>query len=113
MNEKEGLKEIIVLKLDHHLARRTNARTTWKVNGIDLDQAVSQGLVKLLYNTWSGEKTHFDVFIMPMQQNLVFTRIRISNRGNPSIQKFTSLEEMKPYMATAEEIEFLKAEGKI
>jgi hypothetical protein len=105
--------ELKVFKLDHHIAIKTNARTYWLVNGVHLDIAIDKGLVKLLYSTYTLEKTHFDVFVMPMQPNLTFTRIRVSNRGNKNVQKFDMEQMEKLFSASQDDIEFLRAEGKL
>jgi len=103
-----------VYKLDFHSAKHTPARTYWRVKTvtneiITITKAHIDELIEVLYSTYDSKKTHWFVYIKVLKPNAIagFIRERISNRGNTSSQFFT-LEEMKKFKASKEEVELLK-----
>jgi hypothetical protein len=104
---------MIILKLDFHEARRTEAKTEWFIkypndpHTMGLEEAEMHGTIKILYNTWSPFKTHWDVYIEVKDLNplIKFKRIRISNRGNIYERVYTLSEMEQRFKATPEEIE--------
>ncbi|MBO3801784.1 MAG: hypothetical protein JTT12_05650 [Candidatus Brockarchaeota archaeon] len=91
--EGESRKGVIV-KLDFHEARNTNARTTWAVvtaNGetYDLARATDAKLINLVHSTYSPKKTHWFNYYEVSPEVVAFLRVRISNRNNISTQEFT------------------------
>jgi hypothetical protein len=76
-------KETIVIKIDRHEARKTNAETIWQL---------PEGAV-LVYTTATRNKTHWEEY-WAVPKNSTLRRIRKSNRGNISWEtyKATQLE---------------------
>ena len=66
----------ILVKIEKHQARRTIARTLW---GVPSDAI-------LIHSTVNPLKTHWYEYYV-CNANSVWTRVRISNRGNWSITK--------------------------
>ena len=106
--------ESIVVKLDYHLARKTNAKTYWKIikNGKEytLHDAAAQRLILILGTNKSAEKTHWNVYLIVLDNSIVFKRIRISNRGNLSWTFYGILELKIPDEQAKEIINFYQYE---
>jgi hypothetical protein len=83
---------MIIVKLDRHVADRTDAFTKWKIkigdellNFID---AREKGIVKLIHTTATLNKTHwYEYWEVPLNCKLI--RVRRSNRGNINVSEFT------------------------
>ncbi|MEM4853529.1 MAG: hypothetical protein QXQ60_08170, partial [Thermofilum sp.] len=77
---------VIVVKLDRHEARKTNARTFWKVvtekGEMTVEEAVEAGLLKPLLATYGQGKTHWEEYYEVTAPEVTLIRVRISNRGN-------------------------------
>ncbi|MEM0267552.1 MAG: hypothetical protein QW498_06695 [Thermofilum sp.] len=82
-----------VVKLDRHEARKTDARTFWKVaterGEMTVEEAVRAGLLKPLFSTFSGGKTHWEEYYEVASPEVTLVRVRITNRGNLDTRKFT------------------------
>jgi len=104
----------IVVKLDYHLARKTNARTYWKIckNGEEytLHDAAVARLIIILGTNKSVNKTHWNVYAIVLDTNIVFKRFRISNRGNLSWTFYGILELKIPDEQAKEIINFYQYE---
>ena len=104
----------IVVKLDYHLARKTNARTYWKVckdgEEYTLHDAAVARLIIILGTNKSVNKTHWNVYAIVLDTNIVFKRFRISNRGNLSISYHSILELKIPDEEAKEIINFYQYE---
>jgi hypothetical protein len=102
----------IIVKLDRHEARKTDAATRWYVKaGIltySMDEAREKGLVKLVYTTRSAFKTHWSEYLEVLVPNITLVRVRISNRGNVSISEYPP-ETLK---APDEEVESIRLAGR-
>jgi hypothetical protein len=98
----------IVVKLDRHEARKTDASTRWflKSSGktYELEEAEKQGLVKRIYSTHACNKTHWDEYFEVINPSVTFIRIRVSNRGNVSTFEYPP-EMLK---APSEEVESIR-----
>jgi len=104
----------IVVKLDYHLARKTNARTYWKIakngNEYTLHDAAVKRLILILGTNKSAEKTHWNVYLIVLDNSIVFKRIRISNRGNLSWTFYGILELKVPDEEAKQIISFYQYE---
>jgi hypothetical protein len=104
----------IVVKLDYHLARKTNARTYWKIakngNEYTLHDAAVARLIIILGTNKSVNKTHWNVYAIVLDTNIVFKRFRISNRGNLSISYHSILELKIPDEEARQIISFYQYE---
>jgi len=82
VNKVEKVKQLlskgyIIVKLDYHEAIKTPAYTRWQLPNSAI----------FLYSTSSRNKTHWEEYwLIPSNTELV--RIRRSNRGNVSIDKY-------------------------
>jgi len=65
----------IIIKVEKHLARKTNAFTKWKIPA---------GL--LVYSTFDRNKTHWQEYWLTLP-TVIITKIRRSNRGNIDISQ--------------------------
>jgi len=85
--KEEDMKKMIV-RLDFHTARKTDARTWWTVvsqagEKLELEEAMGRGLIRCVWKTLDpGEKTHWYEYYEVLVPGLKFIRHRISNRGN-------------------------------
>jgi len=85
-----------IIKLDFHYAHSTSACTTWKIlygiskKEIDIETAEKYGIIKLLYTTKVANKTHWYNYyaVLSHPEVVKFKRIRISNRGNISLNTY-------------------------
>jgi len=104
----------IVVKLDYHLARKTNARTYWKIckdgEEYTLHDAAVKRLILILGTNKSAEKTHWNVYLIVLDNSIVFKRFRISNRGNLSISYHSILELKIPDEEARQIISFYEHE---
>jgi hypothetical protein len=87
------MSEIIIVKLERHKANNTPAETYWKVIdplGFDISiaHAEEMGYIKYLYSDKVERKTHWNEYYAVFNSSIIFLRIRISNRGNFSIERF-------------------------
>ena len=71
----------IIVKLDRHEARKTNAYTRWKLPSD----------AELLDSTFDCKKTHWEEYWL-VDEDSEILMIRNSNRGNIRIQKFKAKE---------------------
>jgi hypothetical protein len=75
----------VTVKLDYHVARKTDAQTYWKAKLDGKSKALSE-VGKRLLTTESSQKTHWEEYwSVPADVKLV--RIRISNRGNLHVEE--------------------------
>jgi len=104
MSEQGG--ERMIVRLDFHVARKTDARTWWTVLAFDcgeleLSEACERGLIRRVFHTLGEcEKTHWYEYFIVLVPGLKFVRHRISNRGNYSREEF----EPEELLASEDEI---------
>ena len=90
----------IILKLDYRKAIRTCARTFWRIavpgKLIDLKEAADGGIVKIIFSTWTRNKTHWNEYIQVLRPSFIkgFMRVKISKRCNIS-SEFYTIDEME------------------
>jgi enoyl-CoA hydratase/carnithine racemase len=102
----------IIVKLDRHEARKTDAATRWFIYFAgayyDAETAEKIGLVRRVYSTHSANKTHWDEYLEVLNKDILLFRVRVSNRGNVSKQHFKP-EALK---APEEEVESIRLAGR-
>jgi hypothetical protein len=92
--EGEGAtpKSPIVVKIDRHEARHTDASTRWYIyfGGAYYDIATAEktGLIKSVGSTHASNKTHWNEYLEILNKDILLFRVRVSNRGNVSRQHF-------------------------
>jgi hypothetical protein len=74
----------ILVKIDKHVARKTQARTKWIIGDNEF---------KYVYSTYSNKKTHwYEYYLVRKDSTLI--RIRVSNRGNVEVTEYKA-EQLK------------------
>jgi hypothetical protein len=74
----------ILVKIDRHEARKTQARTKW---------IIGDSQFKFVYSTYDTKKTHWYEYYL-VRKNSILIRIRVSNRGNVEATQYNA-EQLK------------------
>jgi hypothetical protein len=98
----------VIVKLDRHEARKTDAATRWYVyfGGVyyDIVTAEKIGLVRSVGSTHASNKTHWDEYLEILNKDVLLFRKRASSRGKIDVQRFRP-EDLK---ASEEEVEAIR-----
>lgn len=85
----------ILVRLDFHVARKTDAYTTWRVRvgggSISVEEAVERGLMIPKGSNKNYFKTHWDELYL-VDPSVRLVRVRMSNRGNLHVNDFDPRE---------------------
>jgi hypothetical protein len=78
---------MVIVKLDYHIAAKTDAKTYWKVKFGDRFLALRH-VGKRLISTTASHKTHWtEYWDIPLSTDFKLIRVRFSNRGNPHVEE--------------------------
>jgi len=78
---------MVIVKLDYHIAAKTDAQTYWKVKVGKRFRALRH-VGKRLMSTAVSHRTHWtEYWDIPLSTDFKLIRVRFSNRGNPHVEE--------------------------